>query len=236
MREFLILLVALTVGTVLFHLPSPPKSAPVVLGEEATASADLAAGDFLDPQEELAKPEVLLAEIKNVAGLVEVTFTETAASDSAKPKGETKGLDILVGGGKDQNKVKIKTTGDGLNLTTAGDTARINFPLVFNKVVGQLDIVTLGGRRDLRIMPDQAMTVAVAAGIDKGADMELVLISQQVTADPIAYQIIGHKSGKLLGLIPVGADVKIQIGAQSGLVLKLDEPGWLKFLSPIIRS
>lgn len=187
---------------------------------------------------ELERPEIEKIEIKNVAGKLEVeTKTATAAGLTKPGKNQVAKLSLKTGQGKNASEVEIEVENGQTKIKAKGTAALTNFPLSFDKTTGQLTVQTGNGPKVIRVLPDQAAQVAQTAGVANLIEkVELVEAPGASTStDATAFKITGKKTGNLLGLIPVSADVETQVGAQSGTVLSTTEPLWLRLLSGLIQ-
>lgn len=228
-------MIALVVGVIVTRPTSSSTIVtPAVLGEEATPSASFSPEDLLDPQEELAKPEVVKATIKNVDGLLEVSFTEASSGGQINVRGKTRTLAFPVVAGKNEGQVKIQVVDGGMLMTAENNSVKVTSPITYNKVSWQLSLGEGDNEKDIRVLPGQAKSIATIAGIDVTGNLELTQ-APAGKGDTLVYQLAGKKSGNLFWVFPVSADIHLQVGAQTGLILQSDEPTWMKILSPIIR-
>lgn len=135
-----------------------------------------------------------------------------------------------------KREIGVKTEKGNFKLELKGVAAESKFPISFDKTTGQLFVTTPNGERQIRLLPDEASSIAKLAGIQNQIDkIEIVENNQPSTEDEIVFNLSGLKTGKLLGLIPVKSPVQAEIGANSGKILNIDQPFWLKLLSPLVK-
>lgn len=62
------------------------------------------------------------------------------------------------------------------------------------------------------------------------------LVSSNKPGDKLAYNnIIGTKTGAILGLFPVNYQVETTVGAQTGQIININQPFWVNLLGFLIR-
>lgn len=135
---------------------------------------------------------------------------------------------------KDGSEVEIEAAGNKFKLTVQGQGVDTNFPITFDKTTSQLFVQIGTGLKEIRILPNQASEIARQAGIQNKLSDQLVEATSSATNDSLAFKVTGTRTGKFLGLIPISAELEAEVGAQSGQILKVNQPFWLKLLSPFI--
>lgn len=187
--------------------------------------------DPLEPinvQDELDNPQVHKIQMKNNNGHLEVLIEEASDSGNLNRRGETdKGV---------LPNIVIKPTAAGLELDSQGVKATTSFPLTFSKVTDQIFVEDQNGKGLLfiRIFPHQALEIAKTTMNGEMEKMDLVKAPKGGVGDNLVYKITSTKTGNLLVFFPVAIESVVTVGAQSGLVLDVNEPFWLRLLSPLI--
>lgn len=155
---------------------------------------------------------------------------------------DSNGTEFEIENNLESRKLKVKTaTGeaeveieaeDGIvQFKAHGFLASSKFPLSFDKTTGALFVRTGNGTKQIRILPDEASSVAQSAGIiDKLSSIELESNTQEGT-ESIVFKVKGIKNLKLFGLIPVNENVAAQISSQDASVLSTQEPLWARLFS-----
>jgi|GEM_PF-2937159 len=78
---------------------------------------------------------------------------------------------------------------------------------------------------EVKIMPSTALTVA----IQKLGEVKNVQIELKKVKKKPAYELKTEKSLKALGIIPVTAQINVNVNAQTGEVLSIKKPWWMMF-------
>ncbi len=186
-------------------------------------------------ERELEKPEITEVEFKNVAGEIEVEVKEATKSARALTKGKTAKLTLNLTKKKGEKEVKLLVEGGGFKVESKGEEAETHFSLSLNDN-GQLFVNTPKGAKQIRILPDQASEIARKAGVQTQIQkIELVEDSSLGNNHELVFKISGVKMGQLLGLIPVVGAVESEVEAQNGALVKIEQPLWLRLLSPLIQ-
>lgn len=184
-------------------------------------------------ENEVEKPEVKEVEVAAKQGEIEVEAKE--ASSASNQKKSTKNLSINLTKNKGEKQIKLAAEGEKIEIASKGVTAESKFPLSVNKQTGQLFVRTGKGLREIRILPNQAAEIASLANIENQIDkIELIENELPNIQDDILVKISGKKNGNLAGFIPISTSVETEIGAQTGDIVKVSEPIWLRLLSKFI--
>jgi len=86
-----------------------------------------------------------------------------------------------------------------------------------------------GRKAEIKIMPETASEKAIERLGDLGFDVSL----KEVGGDKVAYELVGEKEGRMLGLFKIKGRVSIQVDAETGEVLKVGKPWWAFLASGI---
>ncbi len=130
--------------------------------------------------------------------------------------------------------VELEAENDHINLKLGNIQAETRFPLTIDQATGQLMVITPNGPRPIRVLPDQASLVAQNAGVQNKIE-RLEILSSTSATDSVVIKLTGAKTGSILGIIPVNQPVETEIGAQSGQIVNVNAPFWLRLISPLIR-
>lgn len=186
-------------------------------------------------ENEIEKPEVEKVEIDSTEGALELELKEANTPENKK-LGKVGNLKLKVRQGKVEQELEFKAEGEKLIVEEQNIGAETNFPLTFDKATGQLIVTTPNGPRIIRVLPSRASLIAKNAGIQNEIDkIEIQRSSIQGTNEDVVLKLTGKKTGSILGLIDINAPVETEIGAQTGKVININEPFWLKLLSPFIQ-
>ncbi len=199
---------------------------------EASASSELET----EIRNEIEKPDVEKVHISTSDGQLEVE-TETATPGGSKQHLSLKNgkLSLETGQGKNKSKLEVQMNGSQLEFKFDGVGAATAFPLSFDKNTGQLTVSTPQGLKTIQILPNQAAAAAETTGlVTQVENLELVQSSSSASGDAVSFKVSGKRTGALFGLIPVNIDVQTEIGAQSGTVLSVTQPLWLRLLSGLV--
>ncbi len=79
--------------------------------------------------------------------------------------------------------------------------------------------------QEIKVMPDAASEVAVARLGDLGFKIELKSVGSGNTAKAV-YEVEAVRPVRLIGIIPVGLPVRIEIDAQTGAATPVVSPWW----------
>lgn len=190
----------------------------------------------VEVEDEVEKPEVRKIEIKEVAGHLEIeTKNASPGATTTGVSGKTSKLEVQIGQGKTKTKIEIRAKGGSIEVRAKGIGALTNFPLSFDKSTGQLIVNTANGPVPIRVLPDQAASVAQTAGRESLIEKIELTGTATGSAEPVAFKIKGTRIGNLLGLLPVSASVETQVGAQTGQILSTTEPLWLRLFGALVR-
>jgi len=136
---------------------------------------------------------------------------------------------------KGDRKIELESQENKITLQSVGQAAEINFPILFNAQTGQLFVATPNGQKEIRILPDQAADIARTSGIQNQiTKIQLLEENEPSTSDNLLFKVEGKREGNLIGILPVSVTSEIEIGAQSGEVIKISMPFWFKILSPLV--
>ncbi len=177
--------------------------------------------DEVEIEDEVENPEVEQVDVKlATAGGLEV---ETEGTRSGKHKATSSGIVVA--------NLKIKSGKDKIEFESKGVLAGTNFPLTLDKTTGQLFVNTPSGPRLIRVLPDQASDIAQTAGVQTQIEKIELLESE----GNLTFDIKGKKTGILLGLFPISAEVESKIDPSTGQILSVTQPRWLQLLNSLIK-
>jgi len=91
-----------------------------------------------------------------------------------------------------------------------------------------LKIQTSEGRMPINVLPNAITKMVIQKEPQKLDEITLKVIDKQ----PI-YETTGLKEEKVLNLIPVKMPIKTKVSAQTGEILGVEKPWWVKILDPI---
>lgn len=162
----------------------------------------------------------------------ELEFEAKEATDASKLARlkNTTAIKVKLNG----KEIELQAENDHINLKLGNIQAETRFPLTIDQTTGQLMVITPNGPRPIRVLPDQASQVAQNAGVQNKIDKLEVLSSTSAT-DSVVIKLTGAKTGSILGLIPINQPVETEVGAQTGQIVNVNAPFWLRLLSPFIR-
>lgn len=229
---FLILLLAsLALGSVFTHLGQEVRNLPTVAGESTQASPEAKVDlgqEVPNLKEALDNPEVKKVAVRNTDDTLEVELDQASGEAMINRWAKTNSARLEDG-------TEVVPFGKGIAFGSRMIKSTTNFPLSLNRTTGQLSVTTPNGARFIRILPDQASEIAKSAGIAEIKNMELVETPKGEVGDKLAFKITGKRAGNFLGIFPIDGTMEAEVGAQSGLVLSVSQPWWLRILAPLIR-
>jgi len=91
-----------------------------------------------------------------------------------------------------------------------------------------LKIQTSEGKMPINVLPNAITKMVIQKEPQKLNDVSLKVVDKQ----PI-YETTGLKEEKVLNLIPIKMPIKTKISAQTGEILSVEKPWWVKILDPI---
>lgn len=187
-------------------------------------------------ENEIEAPENENIGVKLTDGALDIESKEASSAASSKKLGKAQNIKLTLKQNGVEQQLEVKAEGDHLTLAAQNIGAEAQFPLTFNKATGQLLVTTPNGQRVIRILPAQASNIARSAGIQNQIDkIEIQTSSNTGTNEDVVLKLTGRKTGKILGVFDVNQPVETEIGAQSGNVVNINEPFWLRLLSPLIQ-
>lgn len=168
-------------------------------------------------------------------GKIEVSSTR-GNSTAPTNLGEADNIKIKVKEGQKENEIELKAEDGRFEFKAKGVAAQSNFPLTLNNATGELSVQTPQGTKIIRLLPNQVAEIALRAGVQNKIEaIEVSENEQEKDESGLVFKVQGTKSGKFLGLIPISAPVETQIGAQTGNIVSVNEPGWFKLISNFVR-
>jgi len=145
----------------------------------------------------------LMAEVKAGQGV------PLAASEAARINESLKmGSGLTIGRGSDT----------GLVFSRGTATALTDLPLLVDLDSNTLTVETSLGIKDVAILPDTAVTRALAAGALTAVDPEQIELVERDDGK-IAYRMSGLVGRKLFGLFDIKAEKTVDVSVESGRVL-----------------
>ncbi len=187
-------------------------------------------------ENEIEAPENENIGVELTDGALGIESKEASSAASSRKLGKAQNIKLTLKQNGVEQELEIKAEGDHIKLEAKNIGAETQFPLIFNKVTGQLLVTTPNGQRAIRILPAQASNIARNAGIQNQIDkIEIQTSSNTSISEDVVLKLTGRKTGKILGVFDVNQPVETEIGAQSGNVVNINEPFWLRLLSPLIQ-
>lgn len=188
-------------------------------------------------ENEVEKPEVDRVEIKSSAsGELEVeTKVASGSAVGRNRKGKTSQFTLNIATQSGQSQIEIKAENGEIQFEFQGVGALTNFPLTFDKATNTLIVNTPNGPKPIRVLPNQASETAKTAGVENLVEKIELVEAATGSAEPVVFKVSGKRTGNLLGLLPVSADVETQVGAQTGQILTTTEPLWLRIFGSLVR-
>lgn len=111
--------------------------------------------------------------------------------------------------------------------------ARTNFPLSINPDTNELVVTTPAGSKVVSVLPDTAVKALVDNGVlstvEKDSTGEAVAKLTEEN-NQLMYEVQGENKQKILGLFSVNIPKKVKISAQTGKVVKVEQPFFAKIL------
>jgi hypothetical protein len=183
------------------------------------------------------------SEKPHIQGLDELRKeSELSESSSSGHKQKGKGSNrfkLKVKSDEGENEIELEeedATGSATKFTEKGTEVETELHLGLDDKTHKLQVTTISGIKTLNILPIKALEIAETEGIQSEiSKVELINNSVKTASDGATFKLTGIRKGKLFGLIPLTASVESQIGAQSGDVLEVKQPLWLKLLSSFIK-
>ncbi len=212
----------------------PPTSNPAEEASPAGDQATVSGQTGLEPinvETEMKQEEVLKIQMRETSGVLDVSLEEATDGGTLRKRGQTDRVVLFLGG---TGPVEIRARQSGLELTSGGTRSVTDFPLTFNKTTNQLMVDDQTKLRFIRIFPNQALEIAKTVMNGEMKNMELAGATKGDVGDDLVYKITAIKTGKMFGLFPLTVTSETMVGAQSGLVVNVNEPFLLKFLSGLI--
>ena len=111
--------------------------------------------------------------------------------------------------------------------------ARTNFPLSINPDTNELVVTTPAGSKVVSVLPDTAVKTLVDNGVlstvEKDSTGEAVAKLTEEN-NQLMYEVQGENRQKILGLFSVNIPKKVKISAQTGKIVKVEQPFFAKIL------
>ena len=123
--------------------------------------------------------------------------------------------------------VGISVGKDGtVTIVDNGVTVQTNYPVVIDPQTQTVAIRTPGGVIVINTLPSQAV------GGVKPADKPTIIQSAVLGAQDgqSYYELTGTQDRKLLGIMPITANIQTKINTENGAVVSVDRPWFLNFL------
>lgn len=120
----------------------------------------------------------------------------------------------------DDDDIKISTQSGRIALTRGNSRAVTDFPLSIDMDTNSLIVTTPSGEKTVSVLPDVAVQNLIAANtISKLANDEIEI--DEVNGEAV-YQINGVSDQRLLWLIPVGIDKKVDVSIETGETVNIE--------------
>lgn len=174
--------------------------------------------------------------VNSVAGSERVTNSEISLNNN-NGKVELNGMDVTnsketlidVEARPNSNNLKIGQSDGKFNIEENGITANTSFPISINPAKNELSVTTNSGTRVLSVLPYEAtLSLTRTKLIDKVTQNKINL--NESPDGILEYVIDGTKDINLFNVISINANVNSVVSASSGVIIKVDEPQWLKIL------
>ncbi len=112
--------------------------------------------------------------------------------------------------------------------------ARTNFPLSINPDTNELVVTTPAGSKVVSVLPDTAVKALVDNGVlstvEKDSTGEAVAKLTEEN-NQLMYEVQGENKQRILGLFSVNIPKKVKISAQTGKIVKVEQPFFAKILN-----
>lgn len=170
----------------------------------------------------------------------EVRLSETERIRTRTKDGETR-VDITSGGVKtrlEASGIKVSTTSGEKFVVQKGTTGAVTeFPLSIDLATNTLSVNTPAGQKNVAVLPDQAVRNLLLANVinrlggqaivEEAREGSLSNLDQVITLGerngvPV-YEIQGISSQKLLGFIPISLNRTVEVSAETGNVVSMQE-------------
>jgi len=129
----------------------------------------------------------------------------------------------------DVQRLEIGLRDDKFQITNNGIIALTSLPITVDSKSAELTIKTDDGDRNLDIFPSEAVQTALRTKFLSKVNAGGVEIVS--TDNELQYKISGEKTLNLLNVYDYSIPISSYISASSGEVLKVDAPGWLRFIN-----
>ncbi len=196
---------------------------------EASEEAEVDMEDEKEVETELEKAGVQKIHFRNKQGHLEAGVEEASGSAKTISLNSKQKIKINLANGL-ENEVEIDVQGDNFTIKTNKQTAVTKFPIFLDETSGQLFVSTSNGPKAIRVLPEQAAEIATVSGVQSLTGK--IDISQ--SGDKAVFKVAGIKSGRLFGLVPLNTEVQTEVDTQTGTILGVEGPLWLRFLYPFI--
>lgn len=131
------------------------------------------------------------------------------------------------------NENEFNISDDKLEIESGSVSATSKFPLSFDKTTNTLTVTTGNGTREIRILPDQAASIATTSGIV--TQIQKIELKEGSNNQPV-FDIQGTKVRKLFGIFTINIPLSSEIDATTGHVLTVSNPSFIfKLLAPFIK-
>ena len=192
------------------------------------------------------------AEIPELEELAKQRFEEMLDAKDERELSELEMASKLGNGTIPQNvrRIKLKRAGTEIGLRASGDgttieqkNARVQTRLPLS-IGSNNDLVaeTPAGTKTVTVLPEEAVAEMMKLGVNNpflatGSGEESSRVTDLMVSEKgvLQYNIRSQKEKKLLGLIPVKADVMAEVSAENGTVMSLNEPWYFSYLGFLFR-
>lgn len=182
-------------------------------------------------EDEIEAPEMGEFEVKANEGQLEFEAKEASEASKLARLRNANAIKVKL----NERNIAFEAENDHINLKLGNIEAETRFPLTIDQVTGQLMVITPNGPRPIRVLPDQASDIAQNAGVQNKIE-KLEILPSPSSTDSVVIKLTGAKTGSILGIIPINQPVETEVGAQTGRIVSINEPFWLRLLSPFIRT
>lgn len=124
----------------------------------------------------------------------------------------------------DKKEVKLNLTSENKFALVQGEVVTIlDMPIHVNIDNHKIYLETLEGKKELKILPEQAVKEAVELKIFEKLNSDSVP-SVEDLGDELAYKVVGDKTYKLFGFLSVKTKQNVYITAETGEVIEGNQP------------
>ena len=125
-------------------------------------------------------------------------------------------------------KLQIVSEGDQFVLVQHAIAAQTSYPITINSKDKRLSVETPSGIHYVEVFPQDVFQNLANAHVIDQLSSEGRMILDEGDAGVLLYQVNGEKIVDILNLFTITAPISLQVSANSGEILSIDKPTWLK--------